>query len=727
MRSSSIPYSKDLVLIGGGHCHALVLLKWAMNPLPGVRLTLINPDPNAPYTGMLPGYVSGHYTFDEINIDLVRIAQHANARYVLDQVKNIDLNRHRIHRTNGPDIYYDLLSINVGISLAIEELEGFNEFGTPAKPLGVFARQWDRFVQKISIERFQPNIVVIGAGVGGVELAMAMKYQLSKMSSEKANVTLIESQESILGEINVSARNKLTMQLNHYQIKRLCNSQVQKITSTGVILKSGKLIPANFVVGTAGARAFSWIHQTKMPNRDGFIIVDKYLRSTYPDNSIFAVGDCAFNPEFNLPRAGVFAVRQAPVLYSNLKASLTGKPLKPFIPQSDFLKIISTGHKNAVSIKFSIAFEGANVWRWKNAIDKKFMNKFDLDLTPPKHIIPDDIPLNSQSLINTSHKLCTGCGAKVGSSSLNQALDEALSNSKFEWQGDAAEIQLNDRNIVVSTDHLRPFTLDHALFAKICALHSMSDVWAKGAQPKYALASITIPFMADRLQAETLREIMQVAHNTFSNAGVAIVGGHTAQGPELSIGFTVVSDPKNNFLSHSGAQSGDKIILTKPIGTGVILAGNMQGKVSGDHLYKCLEVMAQSSQKAAQLLAPIATTMTDITGFGLAGHLFNLLKGSKKCASLHLVDIPLLDGALQLSNEGIQSTLWESNSKVSRYFSELDDPRCKLLFDPQTSGGLCATIPNESQNKIIDQLKSSGITAHVIGTVYDGDPFVDVF
>ncbi len=726
MRTTNYPCSKDLVLIGGGHAHALLLLKWAMKPLPGVRLTLINPQPTAPYTGMLPGYVAGHYALDELTMDLVRIAQYAGVRFVLDDVVDVDPSTRRIKRKHGPDIHYDVMSLNVGITLALNELEGFERFGTPAKPLGLFARQWNAFLRRIRTDSLEPNVVVLGAGVGGVELALAMKCQLDQASPVGANLTIIESQDDILGEINSAARQRIIRQLDHYEIGRLCQTEAHRIDSSGVTLTSGEFLKANFVVGAAGAKSHDWIRQTGLPNSEGFVIVDQYLRSTHPDQSIFAVGDCAVNPHSQLPRAGVYAVRQAPVLFKNLRAALTGKPLAPYRPQKDFLKIISTGRKNGVAVKFGLTFEGSRVWRWKDRIDRKFMNRFVLDITPPKLTMPREVATGSQELFRNSAKLCAGCGAKVARKSLDLALKESLTDSRPEWSEDAAEIQLANDTLVISTDHLRSFMDDHSLFTRICALHAMSDVWARGVQPQYALASVTLPHMSERLQTETLREIMQAAHQTCDEVGVKIVGGHTAQGPELTIGFTVIGDKEHDCVSQCGAQAGDNILLTKPLGTGVILAGYMQGRIGGNQLYETLAVMAESSRLASKLLAPVATAMTDVTGFGLAGHLMNILTSSGKCATLHLSDIPFLNGALELTNQNVKSTLWQSNFSVADLFSDLTDPKSSLLFDPQTSGGLLATVPENKLNGVVTQLNDKGLAVHNIGTVCDGSPFVRV-
>lgn len=136
MHQPPLPLTQDLVLIGGGHTHALVLRKWAMKPLPGARLTLINPGPTAPYSGMLPGFVAGHYSRDQLDIDLVRLAQAANARLILGSVTGIDPASGTIQTDTHPPIGFDVVSVDVGITSDMPDLPGFADHAVPAKPLG---------------------------------------------------------------------------------------------------------------------------------------------------------------------------------------------------------------------------------------------------------------------------------------------------------------------------------------------------------------------------------------------------------------------------------------------------------------------------------------------------------------------------------------------------------------------------------------------------------------
>ena len=171
-----IPLTRDIVFVGGGHAHALVLRMWGMKPIPGVRLTLVSPEPTAAYSGMLPGHVAGHYAKAELDIDLVQLARFAGARLILAPATGIDREARRVQVAGRPDVAYDLASFDVGITTAMPELSGFDEVGVPAKPLDRFAARWQRFVEAVAAGKARPEVVVIGSGIAGVELALAAVY-----------------------------------------------------------------------------------------------------------------------------------------------------------------------------------------------------------------------------------------------------------------------------------------------------------------------------------------------------------------------------------------------------------------------------------------------------------------------------------------------------------------------------------------------------------------------
>ncbi|MGJ8624676.1 MAG: FAD-dependent oxidoreductase, partial [Yoonia sp.] len=363
----TIPFTRDLVLIGGGHTHALVLRSWGMNPLPGVRLTVINPGPTAPYSGMLPGFVAGHYTRDELDIDLVKLARFAGARLIVGAADAIDPLTKTVHVAGRPPVAYDVAAIDVGITSEMPRLTGFAAYGVPAKPLGMFATRWDAYRASATA----PKVAVIGGGVAGAELAMAMAYALREKSP---HVSLIDRGD-VLDGFNPPARNRLLTALDDLNVTLVEQADVVEVLADGVRLADDTFIASDFTTGAAGARPHDWVATIGLDLHEGSLTVGPTLQTSNPD--IFAVGDCAHLSHAPRPKAGVFAVRQAPVLFDNLRAHLSGGKLRAYQPQKDYLKLISLGGKSALAEKLGTARRGPLLWKWKNHIDRKFMTQFD--------------------------------------------------------------------------------------------------------------------------------------------------------------------------------------------------------------------------------------------------------------------------------------------------------------------------------------------------------------
>ncbi len=708
MTPTALPYSKEVVLIGGGHSHALLLRAWGMRPVAGARLTLINPAPSAPYTGMLPGFVAGHYAREALEIDLVRLARHAGARLILGVVDGIDRDGKRISISGRPDIGYDIASLDIGITSEMPELKGFSEFGVPAKPLGPFAARWSSFLETSKAK----NVAVLGGGVGGVELALAMKHRLTSCGRSDS-VTVIEATNALAG-VAGPARARLIDHLARKDIRLIETARAAEVSADGITLDNGENVLAGLVVGAAGARPYEWLQSTGLELKDGFVVVDGTLRSR-ADPTIYAAGDCAHLSHAPRPKAGVFAVRAAPLLTHNIRADLTGRARKRFRPQSRYLKLISLGGKTALTDKWGVALEGDWVWRWKDKIDQRFMDRLT-------HLPEMDVPWPRDRVVaqdtDLAKPLCGGCGAKVGGATLAAALAKSVDPSGTgDTSGpgdDAALLKMGPTQQVISTDHLRGFWPDPYVMAKITAVHALGDIWAMGATPQAMLPQIILPRMSDRLQASWLEEIMQAAREVADDAGARIVGGHTTLGTELTLGFTVTGLLENKPVTLAGAQPGDAILLTRAIGSGTILAAEMAGQARGSDVTNALALMATPQADAARILAPQANAMTDVTGFGLAGHLARMANASGVTAELDIASIPLMEGALDHATRGIRSSIFAANRRDIDA-DVPDTPLGALLYDPQTSGGLLAAISPERAMACQKALNMSGHDARIVG------------
>ncbi len=719
---SPYPFSRDLVLVGGGHSHALVLRRWAMRPLPGARLTLIDPAPRAAYSGMLPGFVAGHYARDDLDIDLVRLARMAGARLILGAVSGFDLARRRIHVPGRPPVAFDVAAIDVGITSAMPALPGFADHGVPAKPLTPFAHRWQAWLGGDG----RREAAVIGGGVAGCELAMAMAHALRARGAD-ATVHLID-RSRILTEATPSGRVKLRAQLASLGVTVHEQAGVASVGPDAVRLTDGREIASGFTVGAAGAWPHPWMADIGVDLHDGFIAVDETLRTS--DADIFATGDCAHMSHAPRPKAGVYAVRQAPVLFDNLVARLSGGDLRSYHPQKDYLKLVSLGGKRALAEKWGRAATGTALWHWKDRIDRKFMNRFT-DLTPMAALRLPATHADGLEEAMGSKPMCGGCGAKVGRGALRAALAQvpdvapesggAIAGGTVDSVAgdDAAILSMGDTRQVLSTDHLRAVTDDPVLMTRIAAVHALGDIWAMGATPQGALASIVLPRMSTALQERTLAEVMATASQVMAGAGAAILGGHSTMGAEMIIGFTVTGIAPDRPVTLAGARAGDVLIVTKPLGSGVIASAEMQGAAPGDVVAACYDAMVRD-QAAASGILRAAHAMTDVTGFGLAGHLAAICEASGVAADVVLADVPLMDGALALARAGHGSTLLADNRAGAGPVSGADGARGDLMFDPQTAGGLLAAVAPDMAEDLLARLRDAGVPAARIGTVTAG-------
>ncbi len=717
----ALPLTRDLVLIGGGHAHALALRSWGMNPLPGVRLSLINPGPTAPYTGMLPGFVAGHYQRDDLDIDLVRLARFAGARLILSQATGIDRQAKRIAIAGRPDLAYDIASVDIGITSAMSEIPGFDEFAIAAKPLGSYSRAWTGFLTRPGPGR----VVVIGGGVAGCELALAMRHA-QRAGGREGSVTVIEATSQPLAELGRAARQALLQQMAGAGITIRSGRAVAKITGDAVHLSDGEKLPADFTLGAAGARAHGWLSQTGLTGEGGFIPIGPTLQSL-ADPDIFAVGDCADQSFAPRPKAGVFAVRQAPVLLANLRAALGGGRMRRFKPQKDYLKLISLGGKSALAEKFGLTLHGPRLWQLKDRIDRAFMDKFTTLAPMPAPALPRERALEIDEVLGDGQPPCSGCGAKLAPGVLSDALSRLPAPRRKDVESlagdDAAILRIGGQRQVLSTDHLNAFTADPRPFARIAAQHALGDIWAMGAQPQAALASLILPRMSQTLQARTMDEIMTALNDVITDAGAEIVGGHTTTGAEMTIGITVTGMADKAPITLKGAQAGDALILTKPIGSGTILAAEMALAARGEWVAGCLDLMDRP-QGAASIILGGAHAMTDVTGFGLARHLLGICEASGVSARVTLANVPLMEGAAELAQAGHRSTLFEGNRRAAAAVSLPEGPLAGLIFDPQTAGGLLAAVAPQEAPALLGRLTEAGYPAALIGEIGKGPAFV---
>jgi selenide,water dikinase len=518
------------------------------------------------------------------------------------------------------------------------------------------------------------------------------------------------SRGEILESQAVAARPRMRALFRRRGVTLLEKTTAQQVEEGGVRLGNGTRLDADAVFVVTEASPAKWFATTGLPlDERGFFAVDATLRST-GDPSVFAVGDCATVLAHRRPKAGVFAVRQGPPLAGNLRRALLGRPLAPFAPQRRYLSILGTGDGNAVATRGSWAIEGKWVWRWKDHIDRKWMRMYREPPRKPMRMQPGAPPdpaladADARRLLADIGMRCGGCGAKVGADALSRVLARLGLFGPPGSSGaadDAAIVTVPaGKALVQSVDFFRTFVDDPHRFGEIAAVHALGDVWGMGAEPLSALALAVVPAAAERLMEEDLFQLLAGARNVLDEAGCALIGGHSGEGPELALGFSVngLVDPAR-ALRKGGLKIGDRIVLGKPLGTGVIFAAAMRGAARGPWIENALASMRRPSGAAARMLvAAGAHACTDVTGFGLAGHLTEMIRASPGVSvALDLAALPALDGAVALFAQGHASSLQPENLRARHLIEGMPQfqghEKLPLLFDPQTAGGLLAAVP----------------------------------
>ena len=741
MQSTQTPIVKDLVLVGGGHAHVTVLKRFAMKPLPGLRITVISRDIHTPYSGMLPGYIAGFYHYDDCHIDLGKLCSFANARLYHACANKLDPDNRLVYVEGRPPIRYDLLSINTGSRPNSFNMPGVEQYALSAKPIDRFLQQWESLIERVQ-ETVEPfRIVVVGGGAGGAELALATQHRLQQVLRESGKnpallkYALITESEHIMHQHNAGVRKRFQRIMQQRGIEVHCSKPVVEVQSEQVICADGSHFAAHAIIWATSAGTQSWAGDAGLSvDQSGFIQVNDSLQSlSHAD--IFAAGDVAALPNPR-PKSGVFAVRQGPVLADNLRAALLNHPLRDYRAQKHFLGLISTGDRYAVASRGNWSFEAAWLWAIKDWIDRRFMQKFnqlpDMQL-PASHGLDSGIADDATIKALSSHPLrCGGCGAKVGATVLQRVMQRLPPDTRpdvligRDSPDDSAILTVpSGMAIVQSVDYFRAFMADSFTFGAIAANHALGDLYAMGAQPQSALAIATLPYAAESIVEDSLYEVLSGAISILKPSGAVLVGGHSSEGCELAFGLTVngLITP-DKAMKKSGLQPGDRIILTKAIGTGTLFAAQMRAMAKGRWIDAAIQSMLISSQKAAACVQQhAATACTDVTGFGLVGHLLEMLTASQQSAEIILDRIPLLDGATDCIAKAVMSSLHPQNLRLRRavvnHESFTSHPMYPLLFDPQTAGGLLAGIPASQAEHCVSSLKELGyLDATIIGQVH---------
>jgi selenide,water dikinase len=721
---------RHLILAGGGHSHAHVLRMLGARALPGVRVTVVSPEAQAVYSGMVPGVLVGAYGAEEGRIDVAALAARAGAAFLRDRVVALDVGGRRVTTERCGVLPYDVLSLDVGSRpKGIEAVAGWPHV-VPVKPIEAAAERIGDFVASARAGRIGPRVVVVGGGAGGIEVAFGLRARLG--SVPEARVTVLEASPAPLPGATERTRRRVRALLARYAIELRTDAAGVRPTEHGVSFHAGGEaieIDASLVLWSTGAEAEPWLRGSGLAvDERGFLLVDGELR-TLDHPEVLAAGDCAVQVDHReTPRAGVFAVRQGPVLEGNLRATLGEGRLRRYVPQQHFLSLLSTGDRRAIAIYRGRAAHGRAWWWLKDWIDRRFISRHE-----PPHPAALRAPAAPASASEPmSMAPCGGCAAKLDATALAAMFaDLDLTPARgvaigLAARDDAAVLASpgEDCDLVFTVDGFPAFLDDPFALGEVGAINAVSDVYAMGGTPLGALVMVTAPAGDGAAARADLAATMRGAQAGLAREGAPLLGGHSlAHGP-LAIAFAVLGRvARGAALTKATARAGDRLIVTKALGTGVICAAARAGECPAAWTEAALASMRASNGAAARTLGEHgAFACTDVSGFGLLGHLREMLAASHCGAEVVLASLPALPGARELLAAGWRSSAHEGNLRALTAVelppgSGPENVGLALACDPQTSGGLLAAIPEHALGAVLESLGSRGIDAWVIGTV----------
>jgi selenide,water dikinase len=707
-----------------------------MDPPANMRLQIVLDRPVAVYSGMVPGFVAGDYAMHEIEIDVLPLARRANASVILSAAVDLDPTRKELSIEGRPAIRFDLASIDVGSTVRGLDLPGVAKHTLATRPIGRFVQTIDDQLEAFERLDHPPRILLVGGGAAGTELAFTIDARLRR-AGINPSLAIITGDKELLGGASEQTRRAIAREAEMRGVETVASQRVVSANASGVVFVSVDGLAANqsevqcnadLVLWATGAAptAFPRGEGATALSRDagGFLEIRDTLQSVGFDD-IFAAGDCArlINHPW-VPRAGVYAVRQGPILEQNLRARLDGKSLRPYRPQRDFLSLLYLGENRALGSKWGIASASAPLFRLKDWIDRRFMARFQvLD----EHGHPR-AKLAELGAMKTSRKgtdeeeemACGGCAAKLGA----EPLAAALSRLPAARPDPSVLLGLDARDDVAVTrdetgrmtlhnvDVIRSFCDDPWLIGRVAASNALSDLFAKGGRPRHVQAVIGLPDGEPDDAQEILFQALSGIRKTLDELDISLLGGHTTIGDELTVGLSVTGDgpDQGEIVRQTGAQIGDDLLLSRGLGTGVILAADRMGIARGEWVATAHAAMQRTNEVAGRVAHELgAHAATDITGFGFAGHLLTLLESDDLAAQIERTAVPFLPGAELLWKSGHRSTAHPANRTafLGRIHGATDADEA-WLFDPQTAGGLLLAVAPDKTREMIEAFMAAG-------------------
>ena len=684
--SASARYS--LVLVGAGHSNIALIRRFAMDPLEGVRLVVINPESTAPYSGMLPGFLAGQYIADELFIDVAALCKQAGARFIRGSLERVDtaskmlLIRHQAF-PNVRELYipYDYAVLNTGAAPA-DSFPSTHAGCYYVKPIRELLIDLPRIDERM--RRGNRSMVIAGGGAAGIELAFAFRARYGS----DATITLV-SRRSIDHDNALSAgASVIRRALEEKRITLIESVEVTEAVVGEVRLSDGRSVAAYVVCVATPVRAPSWIEQSGLAGKDGFLNVNAELQVDDYEG-LYASGDIV-----NLPssrgRSGVIAVRAGQYLAKALVQKIQGRHVSPFRPQRHWLTLLNLGDGEAIAVRGSLAYKGASLFKLKDRIDQKFMARF-----------------KPRKMSSAEAMRCEGCAAKLPGDMLTSVFGQQFEDGAITTQQGVSRIR--------SIDALTHLVDDPYLIGALAMRHAVSDVWAMGASPTTALTLIAVErALSQHIEASDFVQAQAGLQDAAHAYGVEIVGGHSLSLNQPMIAVEVEGECARPVRKNS-VMAGDELWITGPVGSGILFSALASGFTVGAFIDQwvtnALKSLFEASQTAAQ---EGVHAMTDVTGFGLAGHLREMLSG-KNLGIQWAENIVTFSGVDECIARGIQSTAYVDNVRYAQQVGH--KAPSAVVFDPQTCGPLLIAAPPETAKRVIQHWEEAGLSPQQIGVV----------
>jgi len=373
---------KNLVLVGDGHAHLAVLKNFGLSSPANVVLTLINRESFAAYSGMLPGLVAGHHSFDDSHIDLSVLARRAGAQFIEDDVTGIDPDTRLVHLGANPPIAFDLCSIDSGCKTPVHMIPGAEHSVRVLSPVSRFLSLYNQLVKSLTHTHEPVRIGFVGGGAGSLELMLAMCYAMGQVletlhkPSDFVQFFLFQQDGEILPTHNKRVRRIFRRTLKRRNIQLFEDTPVVEAGFGCIETGCGQRLAVDHLFLVADAHPPDWLAESSLEKAaDGFVAVLDTLQSTSHPH-VFAAGDIAALIDSPLAKSGTAAARQGPVLARNLRRMLAGRELIAHAPRPARFSLISTGNKNAVLSWYGIGLKNPLVWAWKEHCDRRFIRAY---------------------------------------------------------------------------------------------------------------------------------------------------------------------------------------------------------------------------------------------------------------------------------------------------------------------------------------------------------------